>query len=316
MKVLALGYSSVFERRVLPALLSSGMLSLLGLATRSRVKKLAEIKLSDPPLIFFNDYEAALKAVEWDLVYISLPNHLHFFWAKKAIELELDTIIEKPAVLTKEEGELLSNLAFKKNILLAESIVWTSHARVSALKAEIDKVKTPLQLHAVFHVPQFSPDNFRNFTRYGGGVINDMGPYAISIISLLLERELKNICINKKRGQRVILELTSDCNDCLIFDMAFGRKYRNTLSIIGENQRFDMDRVFSPPANEAFRLSVSCDCDANTKENYFCDDVYKNFFLNIVMNKNIQKEKERWNTLLLSNAASLDYIKQLAREVI
>jgi len=57
--------------------------------------------------IFYTDWERMLDKVTSDYVVICTPNHLHFQMALKALELGRKVILEKPAVLKKEELDVL-----------------------------------------------------------------------------------------------------------------------------------------------------------------------------------------------------------------
>lgn len=80
MKILVLGYSSVFMRRVLPTMNACHLVSDIYIASRSKVKGALDTLASDKVHGWFSDYNDCLNAVDTDrstLVYISLPNHLH-----------------------------------------------------------------------------------------------------------------------------------------------------------------------------------------------------------------------------------------------
>ncbi len=53
------------------------------------------------------DYEAMVKRKDLDLIYIASPNFLHFSQALLALEHKKHVILEKPAVLSREEAQRL-----------------------------------------------------------------------------------------------------------------------------------------------------------------------------------------------------------------
>ncbi|MCP6111266.1 Gfo/Idh/MocA family oxidoreductase, partial [Klebsiella pneumoniae] len=59
--------------------------------------------------VFF-DYDAML-ASNVDVIYVALPNHLHFSFAQKALNAGKHVIIEKPIVLSIAELLALKNIA-------------------------------------------------------------------------------------------------------------------------------------------------------------------------------------------------------------
>lgn len=66
-------------------------------------------------------YEELLKA-DVDVVYIGLPNNLHFEYAKKALEANKNVIVEKPFTSTYEEAVILNDLAKEKKLFIFEAI--------------------------------------------------------------------------------------------------------------------------------------------------------------------------------------------------
>ena len=59
------------------------------------------------------DLAQMLRETEMDAVYIAVPNHLHFAFAKQALEAGKNVIVEKPMVGSCSEAQELSALAEK-----------------------------------------------------------------------------------------------------------------------------------------------------------------------------------------------------------
>ena len=57
-----------------------------------------------------------------DTVYVAVPNNLHFGYCKKALEMGMNVIVEKPMTDDAGEAESLAALARKKNLFLFEAI--------------------------------------------------------------------------------------------------------------------------------------------------------------------------------------------------
>ncbi|MDI1263086.1 MAG: gfo/Idh/MocA family oxidoreductase, partial [bacterium] len=70
MRLLILGYSSIVERRVLPAAAKVGAIDEISIASKSRPAPDVWPKQGR----FFDDYETALRESAADVVYLSLPN--------------------------------------------------------------------------------------------------------------------------------------------------------------------------------------------------------------------------------------------------
>ena len=57
----------------------------------------------------FNNYEDLLNYKDIDIVYIALPNSLHFEWISRCIEKKKKVLVEKPAVLNFKEIDYIKN---------------------------------------------------------------------------------------------------------------------------------------------------------------------------------------------------------------
>ena len=78
MKILILGYSSLFKKRILNVLLKNNIKFCI--ASKSSVQK------EKKAFSWYRSYSFALNHSSADLVYISLPNAFHYYWAKKALD--------------------------------------------------------------------------------------------------------------------------------------------------------------------------------------------------------------------------------------
>ncbi len=71
----------------------------------------------------YTDYQRFLDEGDFDTVYIGLPNHLHYAYAKEALLAGKHVIVEKPFTTTLKETEELIDLAKEKHVYLFEAIL-------------------------------------------------------------------------------------------------------------------------------------------------------------------------------------------------
>lgn len=90
--------------------------------SEEKVKKLCEMYHINT---YYIDIDEMLKDEEVDVVYIAVPNHLHYTFTKKAIEANKHVICEKPFTSNLKELQHLACLAKKKNLILLEAV--TTH---------------------------------------------------------------------------------------------------------------------------------------------------------------------------------------------
>jgi predicted dehydrogenase len=69
----------------------------------------------------FTQYDKLLTS-RVDTIYVALPNHLHFKFAKEALEAGKHVIVEKPFTSNDREAHILRNLAREKKLFLFEAV--------------------------------------------------------------------------------------------------------------------------------------------------------------------------------------------------
>lgn len=251
MDILVIGVSSIFCRRVLPALLSLDCVDQIHLAS-SRAS--VEIDIPEPRRGTFHcGYDIALRDTPPCIAYISLPNHLHAEWARKALLAGFHVIVDKPAFLSWEEAEPILQLARLKNLCIAESTVWPFHPQVQAVKNAFNQIGSePRSIQAVFSFPPLPKSNFRNDPKMGGGSLLDLGRYAISPGRVFFQDEPVDMTTN-------ILGRNSETgvDTCFVFSAIYSRgrsfqgffsfetEYKNSLSILGKDLSVTLDSAFT-----------------------------------------------------------------------
>lgn len=113
MKLAVLG-TGMIVKEVLPVLQKIDGIDLVAILSTVRSLKTAKdlAKAYKMPLAT-SKYEAILGNEEIDTVYIGLPNHLHFAYAKEALLAGKHVICEKPFTMT--AGELDELVVIAKN---------------------------------------------------------------------------------------------------------------------------------------------------------------------------------------------------------
>lgn len=67
-------------------------------------------------------YDVLLNDQDVDTIYVAVPNHLHYAYARQALDHHKHVILEKPFTSTYEEAKVLKDLAHHKNLFLWEAI--------------------------------------------------------------------------------------------------------------------------------------------------------------------------------------------------
>ncbi len=111
------------------------------------------------------DLDRILNDEEIDLIYIGLPNALHYTYAKKVLEAGKNLLLEKPFTVTLKEAEELFALAEEKGLLCLEAATIMYNHSYLSIKEEIGKLGEIRLVEANFS--QYS----RRYERFKQGII-------------------------------------------------------------------------------------------------------------------------------------------------
>ena len=252
MRILILGNSKIFQRKVYPALCKIKKLK-IELASKRIIKN--NIKLDK----FYNSYQLAIKKTKAKIVYISLVNSLHFFWALESLKNDMHVIIDKPITLSFKHTKKLLDLAIEKKLLLSEAIVFDKNTCFEKMCAKIN-LKNKTKIFCKFHIPKLDKENFRNYKKYGGGCFNDMSPYASSLINIFFKKKKYSLQFYKKKNQAGIIDsfeiIVVAKNIYLEASFSFNSIYKNEIQIHNQKKRYFINYAFSPPIDKTLELII------------------------------------------------------------
>ena len=283
MKVLILGYSNIVKKRILRVFKEKKIE--LFVASKSYNNHIQGIKKQ------FKSYESAIKKCKPDIVYISLPNSKHFYWAKKSLKNKCNTIVDKPITCNEKQLKQLINLSKKNNKLLAESTFFNYHVQMKKI-IKIHKKDKFKKISAYFIIPKPNKKSILMSKKLQGGVLMDMGPYISAIPRLF---DLKTLISKKIKIRRNKEKLIISIKFFLNFKegkyngvFKFGGKYKNQIQISNKYKESIINRVFSPPSDENLKLELIL---KNRKKiiKMKKDNCFKNFLIEILK---IIKEKK------------------------
>ena len=276
MKVLILGYSNIVRKRILSVLKEKKIT--LFVASKSYKQKIPGVKKQ------FKSYENALKKCKPNLVYISLPNSEHFFWAKRSLNYRYNTIVDKPITSTENQLKELIDISKKNKKLLVESTFFNYHLQMKKI-INMHKYDRFKKIHSNFIIPKPNKKSLLMSKKFHGGVLMDMGPYISSIPRLFNLKKILNKKIKiKKNKKKLIISIKFLINFKEgkykgIFE--FGKTYKNQLKISSKNKTSIINRVFSPPDNENLNLKLISKKDKKIIR-FKSDNCFRNFFKEIL----------------------------------
>jgi predicted dehydrogenase len=253
MRLLILGYSSIVQRRVIPAAAKIEAISEISIASKS----CPEPGEGWPKRgSFFDDYGTALRESHADIVYLSLPNAMHEHWALEALGSHKHVIVDKPAMITLEAAERAVRQARRSGRVLAEATVFGYHPHFDALNGFLAENGPLGHIVAQFIIPPLPIANFRNHGELGGGCLLDMGPYAAGLMRILGGGSPPRVTAlgggrHPETGVDMGFSVQARLANGGIFSgqFSFEGEYQNRLLIVGRSGSVIIERVFSPPAD-------------------------------------------------------------------
>jgi predicted dehydrogenase len=198
-------------------------------------------------------YEALLNDPEVDVIYNSLPNHLHTEWTIKALRAGKHVLCEKPIVLTLEELDAVSQAAQETGNVAAEAFMYRHHAQTLKVKEIVDGGELgKIQLiKGAFTFTIRSEEDYRNYKNMGGGSIWDVGCYPISFARTIVGAEPVEVFGWQVTGQggsddSFIGQMRFKDGIHMQFDCGFKSPSRSYIEIVGTDATLDIPVPFKP----------------------------------------------------------------------
>lgn len=208
MKLAILGTGKIVEE-VLPVLKEINGIELSAILSTPRsiekAEKLAELYAISQAS---SDYDSILANPDVDTVYVALPNHLHYDYAKKALLAGKHVICEKPFTLTLAEFEDLAKIAEQKNRILLEAITNQYLGNFASIKANLAKLGDIKIVECNYSQYSSRYDAFKRGESApafdpakGGGALRDLNIYNIHlVVGLFGKPERVQYLANMERG--------------------------------------------------------------------------------------------------------------------
>ncbi|UOC10749.1 Gfo/Idh/MocA family protein [Streptococcus equinus] len=189
MKLAILGTGKIVEE-VLPVLKEINGIELSAILSTPRsiekAEKLAELYAISQAS---SDYDSVLANPDVDTVYVALPNHLHYDYAKKALLAGKHVICEKPFTLTLAEFEDLAEIAEQENRILLEAITNQYLGNFASIKANLSKLGEIKIVECNYSQYSSRYDAFKRGEiapafdpAKGGGALRDLNIYNIHLV--------------------------------------------------------------------------------------------------------------------------------------
>ena len=283
MNVGILSYSSVCQRKFLPALLSNHSIENISIASSSEIdlnksKKIKSVTYED----FFNG--------NYDWVYISSIPSKNFEFSKMCLKKGWHVLCEKPSFLSNNNHNEIIKIANNNKLLFKENYTHTMHPRYSLLKEILSNQKSEVKhIDLKFFYPgPNDKNNFRYHKSMGGGVQFDSLGYLIDTLIYLsivdkpfkykIFHSRKNDCIN-------FINISSRLGDKFItLSTGIDYQYDASISLSGDNWKIILDRAFAIDKNHTSEIIIQNGLNETKQLVDSCDQFENmiNLFVNII----------------------------------
>jgi len=140
----------------------------------------------------FGSYNDVLKSGDVEIVYVALPNSMHYEWTLEALRAGKHVLCEKPIASNVAEAEEMFDVADRAGKVLIEAFMYRAHpltlAVVEAVKSgaigELKLIRT-----SFCYRTRKIEDNIRFSKALAGGALMDIGCYCINFSRLFAGSE-------------------------------------------------------------------------------------------------------------------------------
>ena len=250
------------NRRLIPAIQQSVRGSLTGVASRDLTKAESYASSWNIPKAY-GTYEALLADPDIQVIYISLPNHLHTEWIIKSLEAGKQVLCEKPMCLSLSEMEAVEDACRRTGNFVMEGFMHLHHPQTHLWKSILDSgiLGDIHSLRSTFSFNLERPaDNYRWHASAGGGALWDVGVYPISLFQYLLGESPISVMASMYEmngiDQSTSAQLTFSGGRTGQFFVSFRSSFSTDTIIHGSAAQLHISHPFTNP--DACRASIIC----------------------------------------------------------
>ncbi len=249
------------NQALIPALRASPRSRLAAVASRTEGAAEAYAQQWNIPRAH-GSYEGLLSDPEIDVVYNSLPNHMHAEWTIKALKAGKHVLCEKPLALSVAEVDAMALAARDASKVLSEAFMYRHHPQTLKVKEIVDRgsLGTLRLITGSFTFTLNRKDDIRLAKAMGGGSIWDVGCYPINYARLIVGQEPVAAFGRQFIGEGGVDEafvgqLEFPGHVFAQFDCGFNSAPRSHMEIVGTEGVLDIPEPFKPGIKEKLLLS-------------------------------------------------------------
>ena len=248
------------NRSVIPSIRLSKRSELVGVASRNLGTAEAYAKNWDIP-IAFGSYEALVGDPGINVVYISLPNHLHAEWAIKCAIAGKHVLCEKPLALSAIDVDRIIEASRKRHVVVTEAFMYRHHPQTQIVMDLLNRqaIGNMLTVKGTFTFSLTHPNDVRLNPEMGGGSIWDVGCYPISYTRFVVAAEPVEVFGWQALGSTGVDEAFMGqlrfANGLLAqVESGFRSPYRTRMEFVGTTGSIEVNKPFKPELDSRIEI--------------------------------------------------------------
>jgi len=254
-------FSNHFQNKVLPSIRNNKKIKIKYILTNKESRNL-DLK----NLKWLKNKKELISKKNINFIYISSVNANHFKDIKFALSNKINVICEKPICLRSSQFKELVKISKTKKVKFFEMIQYIYHPVFLELKKIINKnlIGKIKIVESEFKVPikKTKKDNFRFIRKLGGGSLNDIGFYPISIMFTLFDsKKIKIIKTKLKKENKLDIRgnLYAENDNQIFFKLGWGFKslYKNYVKIKGTKGKIEVKFIFAKQVIQGAEIKIS-----------------------------------------------------------
>jgi predicted dehydrogenase len=268
-----LGGSPFLVRYSMPEISRGTSATLVAVASRS-LERAQDIARRVGAAQAYGSYEELIRADDIDVVYITLPNHLHVEWCLKALGAGKHVLCEKPLAPSAHEARALAREAASYDTFLFEGHMWRCHPQWEEVRHQLTQgaIGTPGLVR--MHYSYFTRDaeSARNDPNRGGGALNMIGCYPAAMGNFVFanqepRRALARIDIDPELGvDGLACAIVEYDEGHLEFTVSQQLWDQQTFTVNGTTGWLRVELPVTPGAGDTTRLHIDADAGQRTIE--------------------------------------------------
>lgn len=203
----------------------------------------------------YTDYDAMLAEIKPDVVYLAIPNDLHYNYIMRALDCGVNVLSEKPMVDTVKQLDEVYGKAADKGLFIMEGMWTRCFPVVKQVRAWISegKIGDPLTVNVAFDIkPDYNDwQTWKAGIAHAGGALRDVGIYSLGVANMVFPDKPKNIASTMQSNGEVDiacrLMLDYGNGKCVFASGAFNQIGDHVVRITGSEGSIEFGPEFWHP---------------------------------------------------------------------